>query len=173
MARAFDLYLRSVEQNLASGDATEHTHRAALVDLLDAFAAELELGLRSFNEPRRRTDCGAPDLVTKRGDLHVAWGECKDVGVSLDKTADGEQMARYRKALPNLLLTDYLEFRLYVDGHAVPRATARLATADARGRLTEVAGGRDATRVLLTDLLPPDPDDRHVVAATPVSSRPP
>jgi hypothetical protein len=57
----------------------------------------------------------------------LGWVEAKDVGKSLDEAERTDQLKRYLK-LPNLVLTDFLEFRWFTDGQ--PRATAHL------GRLT-------------------------------------
>jgi hypothetical protein len=47
----------------------------------------------------------------------LGYVEAKDVGVSLDEAAKSEQVKkRYLPALPNFVLTDYLEFRWFVDG---------------------------------------------------------
>src|SRR5438128_1035868 len=108
-------YLKSVEQLYKAGIATEHTYRSALQKLLEA----LEANITALNEPKR-VKCGAPDYVVLRksehGFLTIGYVEAKDVGVSLDKIARGEQMERYLRALDNLVLTDYLEFRWYVKG---------------------------------------------------------
>lgn len=73
----------------------------------------------AINEPKRGK-YGAPDyLIETRKEgtsLSLGYVEAKDVGVSLTETEKGEQLSRYREALPNLLLTDYLEFRWYVRG---------------------------------------------------------
>ncbi|MCK9566073.1 MAG: hypothetical protein M0Q43_08510 [Methanothrix sp.] len=50
--------------------------------------------------------------------------ETKDLGKSLDEAEDSGQLQRYKKSLPNLILTDYLEFRWFVDGQL--RDSARL-----------------------------------------------
>jgi predicted helicase len=42
--------------------------------------------------------------------------ETKDLGKSLDEAEDSDQLKRYKKSLSNLVLTDYLEFRWFVDG---------------------------------------------------------
>ncbi len=68
-----------------------------------------------------------------RGNVPLGYVEAKDVGVDLGKTGRGEQLKRYREAFPNLILTDYLEFRRYVDGEL--RETARIAEPDANGKL--------------------------------------
>jgi predicted helicase len=122
-------YLKQIEAALAAGNATEHTHRPALKALIEALAP----GVTAINEPQRIA-CGAPDLVIQRADLTgspnlsglstIGYVEAKDVGKSLDEAERTDQLARYRRALPNLILTDYLEFRWYVDGER--RAVARL-----------------------------------------------
>lgn len=157
MPFSFAPYLSRIETALRAGDATEHTHRGALVEMLDALAADLGLRLRATNEPKQAA-YGAPDVVVTRGGLAVAHLEAKDVGKPLDKEQGSEQMGRYRKALPNLVLSDYLEFRLYVDGEAAPRAVGRLAVPDAAGGLTPDAAGQERVRALLTDWLSREPE---------------
>lgn len=56
--------------------------------------------------------------------------EAKDVGVSLSRAEKSKQLRRYLGAFPNLLLTDYLEFRWYVRGE--PTKRARLARWDGK-----------------------------------------
>lgn len=48
---AFDAYIEAIGKNLSPGNATEHTHRAALGTLLES----LEAGLTATNEPKRMT----------------------------------------------------------------------------------------------------------------------
>lgn len=156
-------YLKAIEQALLTGSATEHTHRPTLVALIEALAP----GLKVINEPQRIA-CGAPDLVvlkdpsthsgqalTGLGDLSglstLGYIEAKDVGKSLDEAEATEQLKRYRRALPNLILTDYLEFRWYVDGER--RAAARLARPAAGGKLAAERGGSQAVGQLLADFL--------------------
>ena len=75
----FGTYIRQIRKNLATGDATEHTHRAALQALIQA----LGTGFTVVNEPRR-VDAGAPDLVVSRKGLTIGWVETKDIGTNLD-----------------------------------------------------------------------------------------
>lgn len=130
MPEALREYLDAIDAARRLGNDTEHTHRPALKALLDS----LDDAIVATNEPRR-VACGAPDyVITRRRDqLAVGYVEAKDIGVSLDETERSEQLKRYRAALPNLLLTDYLEFRWFVDGEK--RATFRLAEPQAKGRL--------------------------------------
>ena len=136
-------YLDRVEKDLKAGTATEHTHRAALSTLIEGLLP----GVHATNEPKRGK-YGAPDYLITRGEKTLGYGEAKDVGVSLSDTEKGEQIGRYRAALPNLLLTDYLEFRWYVDGEK-REATATLGEWSG-GKLKRNPDGPDALLALLT-----------------------
>jgi hypothetical protein len=107
-------YLRKVEGALKVGNATEHTHRPALKSLVEA----LRTGAIATNEPQRIA-CGSPDFIVTSKNTPLGYIEAKDVGVDLDRAEDIEQLKRYRASLRNLILTDYLEFRLYRNGEAV------------------------------------------------------
>lgn len=109
--KVFREYLRQIQSELSTGQATEHTYRPALKTLLES----LEFGIEATNEPRR-IECGAPDFIVSRKDVPLGYMETKDLGVSLDDIEKSEQILRYRDSLPNLILTDYLSFRRYVDG---------------------------------------------------------
>ena len=156
----FRAYLKELRANLAAGNATEHTHRPALKTLLEAAVPRVT----ATNEPRRIA-CGAPDFVVSRTAREsagvpqpVGYVEAKDCGVGLDaierdskrrnpRTDNGKQLKRYRAALSNLLLTNYLEFRWYLDGE--PRQVVRLADLDDGDGLTVILGGTEALRGLL------------------------
>ncbi|MBM4466873.1 MAG: DNA methyltransferase, partial [Chloroflexi bacterium] len=139
---AFRDYLRTIEKSLATGSATEHTHRFALKALLEAVGEDIT----AINEPQRIA-CGAPDYILTRGRTPVGYVEAKDVGTSLDAVERSEQMRRYRASLTNLILTDYLEFRWYVEGEQ--RETARLATLTSDGRVKIRRNGIQAVSELL------------------------
>lgn len=118
-------YVGLLREKLAAGDATEHTHRSALEALVKSFGKELQVS----NEPKR-IKLGSPDLIvrkkiTKSELLPIGYIETKDIGVDLGKIEKTEQLERYLK-LPNLILTDYLEFRWYVKGEK--RSTVILGT---------------------------------------------
>src|SRR5450756_844289 len=121
-------YLHAVEDALKAGNATEHTHRPALKALLES----MDLQVTATNEPQRIA-CGAPDYIITRNGLTVGYIEAKDVGKSLAETERTDQLKRYRSALDNLILTDYLEFRWYVGGEL--RQEARLARPQGDGKL--------------------------------------
>ncbi|QYX34232.1 N-6 DNA methylase [Sphaerospermopsis torques-reginae ITEP-024] len=105
------VYIQEVSQVYQSQNATEHSYRPALKKLIES----LDSGIQAINEPKRIA-CGAPDFVVKNGVLEVGHIEAKDIGVTLKKVEKTSQMLRYFDALGNLILTDYLEFRWYVQG---------------------------------------------------------
>ncbi|MGB7592188.1 MAG: hypothetical protein WCD04_04805 [Terriglobia bacterium] len=136
---AFAEYLAAIRKKLAQGDATEQTHRAALEHLLEAVGK----GITATNEPKRIA-CGAPDFNITRHKVPLGHIETKDIGISLDemergKGANGEQFRRYRDALPNWILTDYLEFSWFVAGQK--RLTVRLAEFDGSGKVRTLPEG--------------------------------
>ena len=105
-------YIKRVNATYIVGNATEHSYRAPLQQLLEAL---LSNGIKVTNEPKR-TDCGAPDFVVTRNDIPLGYIEAKDLGNQLDNPDYQEQFNRYSNALDNLIFTNYLEFRLYRNG---------------------------------------------------------
>lgn len=117
-------YIAALDRTWRSGDATEHSHRPALQALLQSYAGNIV----ATNEPQQIAG-NAPDYVVRRGPAIIGHVEAKDIGEPLDKLLKSPQLKRYREALPNLLLTDYLDFIWIENGEVKLRA-----------RLGEVAG---------------------------------
>ncbi len=149
--KALREYRLRVEETRASGQAREHSYRPALKSLVEALAGD---GVHAINEPAR-VSCGAPDFIVERSGVPLGHVECKDVGAHLENVESGEQLRRYRQGLPNLILTDYLEFRWYARGDL--RATARLGSIDARGGIGANAEGRERVRALFEGFFEADP----------------
>ncbi len=148
----FHNYLQTQRGNLALGNATEHTHRPALQSLLET------AGVTATNEPTR-VACGAPDFViTKAGanPLVIGYIETKDIGANLDSVERDDQLKRYRTALPSLILTNYTEFRWYVEGAL--RATATLAHPGGNHHLSVAGNGIAHVGLLLGDFLQRSPE---------------
>jgi predicted helicase len=127
-------YVQEVKQIYQGQNATEHTYRPALKKLIES----LDYGIQATNEPKRIA-CGAPDFLVMQGALEIGHIEAKDIGVSLNKVEKTPQMARYFNALGNLILTDYIEFRWYVQGEL--RLTASLGTIDKKKKFKVDAEG--------------------------------
>jgi predicted helicase len=147
-------YLAALRKNLAHGDATEHTHRAALQRMVEAIAP----GVATINEAKRIA-CGAPDLTLRKGKTPLGHIETKDVGTPLDEVEKGRgphggQFKRYKAGLPNWILTDYLRFDWFVGGEF--RKGATLAKLSPDGKLKIEPGGGLAVEHLLLAMMEPD-----------------
>jgi len=104
-------YLEKINTRFKSGISTEHSYRGDLQSLLESFAPDVEV----TNEPSRIA-CGAPDYIITKKAIPIGYIEAKDVGTDLNSKAHKEQFDRYRNSLSNLIITDYLDFQLFIDG---------------------------------------------------------
>ncbi|MCF3630214.1 type ISP restriction/modification enzyme [Thalassospiraceae bacterium LMO-SO8] len=120
--KAISAYLSAINSALKAGTATEHTHRPALKTLIEAVASSNKMTVVATNEPKQEA-CGAPDYVVTANSIPLGHIEAKDVGKDLDVVEKTDQLKRYLEGLPNLILTDYLEFRWYVFGEHRMTAT--------------------------------------------------
>jgi len=141
-------YLRELQRNL-KGRATERTHYPALKSLLEALDPKIEV----FIEAGHVTAVGNLDFEVRRKmkgpDFPLGWIEAKEPGADLDAIEKSDQLKRYRK-LHNLILTDFVELRLYQDGKRV--LTARLG-AVLDGKLRPDAAAEAEVRQLLSQFL--------------------
>ncbi|MBL0301423.1 MAG: N-6 DNA methylase [Cytophagaceae bacterium] len=110
-----DQYIASINTRYKSGNATEHTYRGDLQQLIESLVP----AVKATNEPKRQK-CGAPDYIITKKEIPVGFIEAKDIG---DKDLEGnkkavnkEQFDRYKGSLGNLIFTDYLDFLLYREG---------------------------------------------------------
>ncbi len=109
-------YIEEVARQLATGQATEHSYRPALKDLLGA----LDDSIEAINEPKQ-SEHGAPDFVIigkQNKDIKLGYGEAKIPGEDLEKIEKSDQMNRYR-GYANLFLTDCLDWRFYRNGEKI------------------------------------------------------
>lgn len=108
-----DNYIDKLNQRFKRGNATEHTFRGDLQNLIE----DLIPTVSATNEPAGQK-CGKPDYVLMKGDIPLGYIEAKDIG---EKDLEGKknnknQFDRYKAALNNLIFTDYLSFHFYRDG---------------------------------------------------------
>ncbi|MFH1676293.1 MAG: DNA methyltransferase, partial [bacterium] len=139
-------YLKKIEQSLKREDSTEHTHRPALKALIELLGD----GIVATNEPKH-IECGAPDLIVTRRGIPIGYVETKDIDKSLSKVEKSDQLKRYLEGLGNLILTDYLEFRWYVEGEH--RLTTRLATVGTGNKLIRDEDGIKQFENILNEFL--------------------
>jgi predicted helicase len=109
-------YLVSLNSRFRTGQATEHTFRGDLQNLLESLVPDIA----ATNEPKRQA-CGAPDyILTNKKGIPVGYIEAKDIDDKdlhgVKKTGNKEQFDRYKGSLDNLIFTDYLEFVYFRNG---------------------------------------------------------
>ena len=113
-------YIDNLDKRYRLGNATEHTFRGDLQQLLESLVPTI----RATNEPKRQS-CGAPDYILTKKDIRVGFIEAKYIGdKDLDgekKTGNKEQFDRYKASLNNLIFTDYINFHLYREGEFVTK----------------------------------------------------
>jgi hypothetical protein len=90
-------------------------------------------------------------MAVRRGVVPLGYLETKDVGKNLEEEERSAQLKRYRAALPNLILTDYLEFRWYVAGER--RGKVTLGRPEPDGKIKGRKGDVAAVRELLAQFL--------------------
>ncbi len=108
-------YLNIIGKRYKSGISREHSYRGDLESLI----RELVKGVEITNEPANVTDCGNPDYVITKGKIPIGYIEAKDIGKDLKGKQYKEQFTRYKKALDNLIITDYIWFQFFQNGELI------------------------------------------------------
>lgn len=113
-------FVSKVIATYKTGVATEHSYRSAIENLFNSLSDDIT----ALNEPKR-VACGAPDFIVQRGEIVIGHAEAKDIGVGLRamKDANKNQQERYRKALPNLVYTNCLDWDFYRNGELIASVT--------------------------------------------------
>ncbi len=122
----FSNYFKELSAVSRQGDAREESFYPCLSGLL-AGLAELtgRTHVRITTLPSA-TDAGNPDFRVWNGaDRIIGYLEAKrPTEERLDAIEDSEQLQRYRETFPNLILTNFLEFRLYRNGECMDSVVA-------------------------------------------------
>lgn len=108
-------YVNKVASRIKLGHSSEHTFRIHLEFLINALVPDVIV----TNEPSQVTDCGNPDFLISKKEIPIGFIEAKDVGKDLGSKLYKEQFDRYKAALDNLIITDYLRFEFYVGGELI------------------------------------------------------
>lgn len=129
-------YLNNINTAYKRGNATEHTYRSDLKQLLESIILDVNV----TNEPKRQS-CGAPDYILTKKDIPIGFIEAKDIGdkdlEGIKKTGNKEQFDRYKASLNNIIFTDYLEFYWYRDGSLILKIALGKPTEEGIVALTE------------------------------------
>ncbi|WP_353929712.1 type ISP restriction/modification enzyme [Okeanomitos corallinicola TIOX110] len=107
----FNNYIQDLQINIEHGG--ERSHYPSLKRLIEG----LMMGINARIEDKGNQE-GIPDFTIRKNDRILGYIEAKDINIDLSKIAKTEQIKRYLESNIgyNLILTNYLEFRWYVDG---------------------------------------------------------
>jgi predicted helicase len=115
-------YLKKIAKTTAQGDAREESYYSHLSEFLYEFANSTGKTHIQITTLPKKTEAGNPDFRIWDGRQHiVGYIESKKPGENLDEIENSEQLKRYRSTFPNLILTDFYEFRLYRNGIPVDK----------------------------------------------------
>ncbi|HEC1805901.1 TPA: type ISP restriction/modification enzyme [Campylobacter jejuni] len=106
-------YLENIK-DISTNDK-EHTHRTALQNLLQAIKEnqDKQNKIHIKQEPNNdKEGRGAPDFLITKDFLTLGYIENKRVNANLDNIIKSDQILKYTKLSPNIILTDYLRFIL-------------------------------------------------------------
>jgi len=123
MKKLLSKYMKEIASTTMRGDAREESYYGSLAELLTDFPLEKGRVTQVTTLPKK-TDAGNPDFRIWDGDhFIVGYIEAKPPGTNLDQIETSEQLDRYLNTFPNVILTDFYEFRLYRNGMEIDRVT--------------------------------------------------
>jgi len=116
-------YLTEISRIAQRGDAREESYYEALASLVRNFAQSIKRAKTEVTTLPKETEAGNPDFRIWDGKQHiVGYIEAKRPEEdNLDKIEESDQLKRYCNAFPNVLLTNFFEFRLYRGGSLVDK----------------------------------------------------
>ncbi len=113
-------YIKNIANTTSQGDAREESYYPYLKEFLGNIATTLKKNNIHITVLPKKTEAGNPDFRIWDGKLHiVGYIEAKTPDSNLDQIENSEQLTRYRDIFPNLILTNFYEFRLYRDGKLI------------------------------------------------------
>lgn len=109
----FQKYLQSISKKFSYEETTEIGYRTDFEDLLKEIFKSINVN--RIDHDAKSDQGNKPDFVVRKNDIPILYIEAKNIGISLDKIEESDQMSRYF-GYANLVLTDYVEFRFYRNG---------------------------------------------------------
>lgn len=117
-------YLKRIAETAKRGDAREESYYPILKELLEEYSHSTGKKKVHVTVLPKKTEAGNPDFRVWDGKQHITgYIEAKDPSIeNLDRIEETEQLKRYLHTFPNLILTNFLEFRLYRNGVLTDKA---------------------------------------------------
>lgn len=119
-------YFKALTDVARQGDAREESFYSCLETLLQEVAASTGRSEIHVTTLPKETEAGNPDFRVWNGqDRIIGYIEAKKPAEqNFDSIEASDQLKRYRHTFPNLILTNFFEFRLYRNGQLVDRVLA-------------------------------------------------
>ncbi|MEA2103217.1 MAG: type ISP restriction/modification enzyme [Candidatus Cloacimonadota bacterium] len=115
-------YLREIFGTYSQGDAREESFYETLANLFREYANSTNRKNIHVTTLPKKTEAGNPDFRIWDGKQHiVGYIEAKKPETEIDSVEFSDQLKRYKGTFPNLILTNFSEFRLYRNGKEVER----------------------------------------------------
>jgi predicted helicase len=116
-------YLKGIYEVSSRGDAREESFYSVLEGFLQKYAESTNKKSIHITTLPKKTDAGNPDFRIWDGNQHiVGYIEAKTPTTEyLDQIETTDQLKRYLKTFPNLILTNFVEFRLYRNGDLIDK----------------------------------------------------
>jgi len=117
-----DSFVADVAKKMHQGDAREETYYGVFERFLENYAKELGTKNITVTALPKKTEAGNPDFRVWDGSHKViGYIEAKKPDANLHNIQESDQLKRYRSTFPNVILTDFFEYRLYKDGELVDK----------------------------------------------------
>lgn len=116
-------YLKRILEISKRGDATEESYYSTLEELLENYADSIDKKNIHITTLPKKTEAGNPDFRIWDGKQHtVGYIEAKAPSIEyLDQIETTSQLKRYLHTFPNVILTNFYEFRLYRNGSLIDK----------------------------------------------------
>ena len=117
-------YLKNIYDIFVRGDATEESYYSTLAGFLQNYSKQKIKKQLQITTLPKKTEAGNPDFRIWDGASHniIGYVEAKNPTIDyLEQIETTEQLKRYLKTFPNLILTNFFEFRLYRNGELIDK----------------------------------------------------
>jgi len=115
-----ETYIKKIASITKRGDAREESYYPSFAELLEWFSETKRKKKAHVTVLPKKTEAGNPDFRVWDGKhAQIGYVEAKSPKSNLDEIETSDQLKRYISTFPNLLLTNFYEFRLYRNGQRV------------------------------------------------------
>jgi len=118
------IYLENIFNTFHKGDAREESYYHVLKSFLSGYSQKKRNKKIDITVLPKKTEAGNPDFRIWDGSQRITgYIEAKDLATDLDRIEDTEQITRYLSTFPNVILTNFTEFRLYRQGELIDKVS--------------------------------------------------